>query len=490
MDHSGDGWGYACEILKHNFLSGHHLLYNITGYLWLQLFSWLPFSPIKVLTWMNIVFSSGILLVSYKIIKQTVNNELLTVGILLFGASCFGFYRYSLENETYILPLFFGVISLYYLNDSKRLKFTWIAASIACLFHQIYIFWLIPILAQTIQKTRNIWTLWYSIILVLTPYLLASYIYKTNIYDIVFQDVNNGIVNNNFNIKNFLIGCINLFRSITEIHGRIGLMVLKIPVYRILGIFLLTGFIYVSIKSYKNIKNIDVNKLSYIFKLPEFYILISTILFSFYSNGNAEFMVSIPFLIVFIVIKQLKESSNINLIYYFLFFSIINLSWNSIFYLIPVCDTNVAVNTRSKVELINSVINQDKNIKNNKPRSYCNKINKNTTDLTTLSNSASPSNMPDTVVYISSDAASLYNCLDFFRLWKNQNKITEILFLYPDDSISLTKYRNCAIYTDLNSDKIINRANLTLDHRLNKKEFLLIDSIKSKTSIYRISKIR
>ena len=265
MDHSGDGWGYACEILKNNFLSGHHLLYNITGFIWLKLFCWLPLSPIKLLTWMNVAFSSGILFASYKIIGRIIKAEPLLIGILLLLASSFGFYRYSLENETYIIPLFFGVISIYYLDDNKKSHRSWISASIACLYHQIYIFWLIPILVINIQRTRQIRILWYSIFLVLIPYFIASYTYKKTIYNIVFQDFNNGLINNYFNTKNFLIGCVNLIRSVSEIHGRIGTLMLKIPVFTILGIILIIGLLYVLIKLFKNTIIIRDNYFYYIF---------------------------------------------------------------------------------------------------------------------------------------------------------------------------------------------------------------------------------
>ena len=489
MDHSGDGWGYACEILKHNFLSGHHLLYNITGFIWLQLFAWLPASPIKLLSWMNVVFSSGILFVTYMIIKRITKSDTLILSILLFLASCFGFYRYSLENETYILPLFFGIISIYYLYDLKRSNLSWIAASIACLYHQIYIFWLIPILVINIQKTRTFRSFWYSTALVLTPYFIASYIFNLNIYNIVFQDVNNGLVNNHFNIKNFLIGCINLVRSIIEIHGRIGILTLKIPEYTILGIILLPGLILVLFKLTKNTFLNIKNNFNSITKLPEFYILISTILFSFYSNGNAEFMVAIPFLIVFIAIKLFKKQPNDKFKFYLILFGIINISWNTIYYLIPNCNANINVNTRGKLKLIYSVIHRKDNTKFLSSTGYNKITSKNATDTLNASDALLESNMMDTVVFISSEAAGLYNCFDYDLIWKNQTKTTEIIFLYPGDSKSIKKHRNFTMYTDLNSDKTINRASLTEYQNIVKQEVILLDSIKSKTTIYRISKI-
>ena len=491
MDHSGDGWGYACEILKNNFLSGHHLLYNITGFIWLKLFCWLPLSPIKLLTWMNVAFSSGILFASYKIIGRIVKAEPLLIGILLLLASCFGFYRYSLENETYIIPLFFGVISIYYLDDNKKSHRSWISASIACLYHQIYIFWLIPILVINIQRTRQIRILWYSIFLVLIPYFIASYTYNKTIYNIVFQDFNNGLINNYFNTKNFLIGCVNLIRSVSEIHGRIGTLMLKIPAFSILGIILIIGLLYVLIKLFKNTIIIRDNYFYNIFKIPEFYILILTIIFSFYSNGNAEFMVSIPFLIVFIAIKQLKINIEDKYKKYIIYLGLINITWNTIFYILPFTNPNITASTVDKVNLICSLTEQLDFTNDNKSIIYHKKNNDtNVADTKSSENKTFHRQDVDTIVFISSEAATLFNCIDYIYLTQGLKKSKEVIFIYPDDTTNFNKYRHYSMYTDLNSDKTVNRAALTQNTTNYSQQTAISDSTKKKITTYRISRIR
>jgi len=141
--------------------------------------------------------------------------------MVLFIAGCFGFLRYSIENETYIIPLFFGSLGLYFLNDLKFKNLSWFFLSVACLFHQIYIFWLIPVLVFNLIRYKSIKGLFGSFTVVSIPYFFAALYFNKNLLSIVFQDVESGLVNNYFSLHNVLLGIINVFRSIIEIHGRI-----------------------------------------------------------------------------------------------------------------------------------------------------------------------------------------------------------------------------------------------------------------------------
>jgi len=491
LDHSGDGWGYACEILKHNFLSGHHLLYNLTGYLWLNLFFWLPIEPIKLLSWMNVVISCLTLFIFYKwLINQKLTDEF-ALSILLLLASCFGFYRYSIENETYILPLFLGIISIYYLESTKHSSVAWIAASLACLFHQIYIFWLIPILIKDFLKYRKSTHIIGAITIVTLPYFSASFYYKKKILSIVFQDFNNGLVNNYFNIKNVFIGAVNLIRSVFEIHGRIWLLFKNEALFIVAALFLLT---FLAINTYKLLDNIRLSRLKInvsIFKLVEFWIFISTIIFAFWSNGNAEFMVSLPLLITLIAIKQFIKNINIDTksSKYYMIIGLLLFTWNSLFYVIPICNSSLNSSNKDKVKRIENQIHNQQSTFNFTTNKYATPRynNANILELDTTTQSTTKKTIQDTFVFISLEAATLHNCKEYFNIISNEKKQDLIIFLFPNDTAQLMEYGHLPIYTDLQSDKTIRRASITMLTKLNAMKFKPIDSMVSKTGVYRIS---
>ncbi len=462
LDHSGDGWGYACEIIRGNYLSGHHLLYNLFGKIWLYVFSITGAEPIQLLTEMNVVFACATLVVIYKKMKPLGIADSLAITMVLFIAGCFGFLRYSIENETYIIPLFFGSLGLYFLNDLKFKNLSWFFLSVACLFHQIYIFWLIPVLVFNLIRYKSIKGLFGSFTVVSIPYFFAALYFNKNLLSIVFQDVESGLVNNYFSLHNVLLGIINVFRSFIEIHGRILPLLKSNVIFLILFISILVVFSYgliISIKFSRHLIKIYWFK---IFNNPLIWIFLGTLLFAFWSNGNAEFMVAIPILLFFIAYTLLTLIPNNNLLFCYLFIFSIWI-WNIIFYVYPKCSSRVENNTITKVK---SIINQLNNI---------NKI-------------SSSLHAKDSILFISMESAKLYNCLDYLQLTKQIQQENQILFAYPYESSKIWLHSKMTFYTDLYSDKNYSREVLQ-STKLKIAAPIHIDSIMSSTGMYRISKI-
>jgi len=340
--------------------------------------------------------------------------------------------------------------------------------SIACLFHQIYIFWLIPMLIFDLRSTKEIRGWIVSGAAVIGTYAMAAFIFNKKILSIVFQDVENGYINNTFSIKNLFIGLVNTLRSFIEIHGRIVPLIEENAwAMLLLGIslvFLIIG----TWKCFQQLKSVKLsvrNVLKTIVSLPYFWILKLTLLFAFWSNGNAEYMVSVPFLIIFIAIIRF----NINSVFYIQNLILLGLGlliWNNTAYTLPALNSNIQINTASKVQLI-------KNLKLKKE--------------TNIDTSENPSS--DSFIFISREAAALYNCLEYFNLINIQAKSIPVLLIFPDDSTSISIHRDLPIYTDLNSENSLNRARLVYQLP---KNLLLGDSIIQKSSTlenYKISRV-
>ncbi len=148
-----DGWFSAASIkYRGEIFLPHHLLYNALGIL----FCWLPslagFEVISSMKVMNALFAFLTLIKVWQILsfyKITEKQAAIIIGLV--GLS-FSVIRFSTENETYIVPLFFALTAsfnyLKYLDNReiKNLLHTSIWASVSILFHQIYIFWWLGLL--------------------------------------------------------------------------------------------------------------------------------------------------------------------------------------------------------------------------------------------------------------------------------------------------------------------------------------------------------
>jgi len=307
-----DGWGFACDIKYGEFLfKPHHLLYNATGWLILKLASLFTISP-DVLSMMKVLngFAGlGCLIIFRKIlIDLKISN--VEYWILIVGSS-FGVMRFATENETYLIPILLSFLSGFWMLkyfDSAHLKsliLSGLLASLACLYHQIQIIWWIgfliilafhkPLKANLIYlSTALLMPLVYGLVLVfyenqdltflnLSRYVLHDYLQPEGTIDI--------------GAANFLLTPINLFRTFFQVHGNIFYLVKLKPLFFIPGLLGLSLFILAIFRiRFANARS-DRSESMRLFGKSILYIFILQLTFAFISDGNAEFMVILPFFI-------------------------------------------------------------------------------------------------------------------------------------------------------------------------------------------------
>jgi len=338
LGHTGDGWGYACEILKHDFFSPHHILYKpFTASLSWPIFSFFPqANPIYIFSLLNVIWG-GIALYLFFLILEIINpSKEKNIWAMVFVAFGFGFIRYSGENETYILPILLGLLGTYFHFKNANKVWTYMFLSIAVLFHQTYVFWLLGFAISEFILHRNWKPLLFSCIAIVSIYIGYAIHYNISWYQLPFYDVHQGQVNTSMSIKNIIFTPINLIRTFIQIHGDILLIVKIYKVYLIAigGIILFTTILFYSrfFILIQSIKSISLKKIKAHLKYsnPLILALLFHFLFAFYSEGNAEFMIMIPMLMI-IWLSQ----SNLIITPILKLLSLFFIVWNSIFYIIP-----------------------------------------------------------------------------------------------------------------------------------------------------------
>lgn len=228
----------------------------------------------------------------------------------LFIAGCFGVIRFSVEIETYIIPIFFSLLSsLFYLyslrTEKKRyILYCSLAASMACLFHQIHLFWGIGLFVgfALTGKWKSILLYALSTLSVLAAYSLVLVFYEgrdfsvshliTYLLDYYYSDD----AEVSFGLTNIMLAGISFVRTFFQIHGIIPDILRLMPVLWLLPplvLFLLGLGLY-------RLKGIRINAFRLKDSLFEFTHLVIFVLqfaFALFSHGNAEFMAMLPFLI-------------------------------------------------------------------------------------------------------------------------------------------------------------------------------------------------
>ena len=302
---STDGWFSAASI-KYcgEIFHPHHLLYNPLGII----FTWLPsragidiLSSMKVL---NALFAFLVLIVIQQILfKYNISEKQIVLICCLTGFS-FSIIRYSTENETYVVPLFFALLaSLNWANFLKEKKnksafYAGLCASVAVLFHQTYIFWWIGLMAAIIIEKERRAALLYFLVSMTGPVVYLSVILSTvgnswnNIMNFILGAFRGGATLG-ISLQGLYLSFINLIRSFIQIHGYMYNMIKDNILFAVPGI---VSMIFVILAFLKFPKKID-TKISQKFSRAHILILVLQLVFAILSFGNAEFMVMIPVLV-------------------------------------------------------------------------------------------------------------------------------------------------------------------------------------------------
>ena len=296
---SSDAIGYAAtQRWDPLHCSAHHVLYHVWWSFLLKFFPFLNGLNLLALMQAGNALAAGIVLWLSGLIMSRLREEYTGAVIVFIGAS-FGFMRFATENETYIMPLLFGVLALWFFSGNLRGRWWWASLSLALamLFHQTYLFWWMAAVwfAYRREGIRMAFIPALAILFTALVYVWAAWSEAEPLWRFVFHDVYEGGVQTSIGLKNFYMTPISLLRSFLQVHGYMfwswqhdGIWAVLLSVVAF-ALLVVAGVILL-----RSVKKPVSNPLWTHFLLPA---SILHLLFAFYSEGNAEFMVMIPFLL-------------------------------------------------------------------------------------------------------------------------------------------------------------------------------------------------
>ena len=343
---SVDAYYYAASVkYSDELFHPHHLLYNVT---FRQFFN-LPFlnnEEIDILQGMKMAnsFIGGICLYLFSLLLKRTGRSIKEIfRIILLAGSSFVVMRYSSENEVYLFPLAFSlgasVIYQDYLNNKSllRLLISGLLASFAVLYHQTGIFWWLGLFIGLIIFCHS----WKSKLVFLTTVVPVILIYSIVVFQLpafernftgIFQFALRDYLASGFDKtpgwENFIFTPVNLIRSFVQIHGYIFRMMGENILWILPGLvsMLLIGVVFAG-----NRFLIGKTKLmNRPFFITHLIILVFYIVFAFFAEGNAEFMVMIPFMAFLLLFSKIKIKDRSMIL-----FGIALLVWNISYGLIP-----------------------------------------------------------------------------------------------------------------------------------------------------------
>lgn len=322
----------------------HHLLYSVLGYLVYLPLKFTSIEPIKIFQCINVLFAMSCLIVIRIMMLRIHSKESLISLSIIFLGSCFGFQRFAIDNECYIIPLFLTLIAMNFVqsflikNKFYKVILCALACVLGCLFHQIVIFALISSFLVVLFNKRLKYILSFigiSLILPIT-YALVVFIEKGSfsisllmnfvLHDYTTSNAELPILNNVI-----ILSAISFIRTFIQVHGYMFKIVSSYPLISIIVItislaFLVYGIIYAFKLKKRNLALFQERR----FVRYSWGMLILYFGFAVFSNGNAEFMIIIPFLLILLSVYYLIHIRKV------LFgFGLFMFVWNLYFTLIP-----------------------------------------------------------------------------------------------------------------------------------------------------------
>lgn len=305
-----DSWYYAsCVKYKKELYNSHHLFYNVFGYYFFSAIKIFDsnIEALKALQIMNSL-AAGISLFFTNAILIRLNTNIKTALLLtLFCGVTFGFFRYSTDAETYILPIVFSLGSIYFICgklSNINLFCAGLLAGISVLFHQLHI-WLvigvgISILINSSLTFKNKLIFIAPLTLIPIVYISTWYIHFKEISFLNFLtgEYSKGNAGLDFSLKSILLSFISAIRTYVQIHGNI-LFIWKNHTIACLTSSIAIGIcilLWFKSKNQKTIVNKQVVKGNISTGL--LLAIILQFIFAMLSSGNAEFMVILPFIVI------------------------------------------------------------------------------------------------------------------------------------------------------------------------------------------------
>lgn len=351
-----DAWYYAAAIRHgHALFLPHHLLYNA---LYFALLKMVTFFSVKIealafTKMLNALFAGlGLLMIQKILSKMKITPAFQVIALLITGFS-FGYWRFAIENETYILPLSFSLMASFsYLQflHSRRvylLILCGVLASLAALFHQIHIAWWIGLaiglwMSEKNGERKNLLLFGLTALLIPLAYLLVLVLYEGKspgiqpLLHFILHDFTTGEARIQPGILPFLLTPVNLFRAFLQLHGDT-LQLLKTEKTALLIGGLCLCLAILSLSLWKTAKNNQAepsspDKTLHPFRKTHTLILLLHILMIFIASGNAEFTAMIPPLLCILLIPATQSKIPLSAA---LVFSIIPAIWNFYFGILP-----------------------------------------------------------------------------------------------------------------------------------------------------------
>ena len=406
LEFTGDSYGYACELLKGDLWNSHHILHKyFLNDIWLIIKPLNIFeNPLLFFSTLHLIIAIAAVYVLRRILENRHWSQSRIFLAVIFVISGFGFTKYNIENEVYFYPILLSLIGSYFFEKNK--KFTsaiWLG--LACLFHQIHIFWLIGLLfPRDWRKGHSYFPLALGLALPVFTYSTISIVTQTNIGNLIFHDVHAGLVQTLPNLNNTLLFFVNIVRTFFQVHGDVFLFWnLWNPYYSgiaiLIFIFILLGFVI-----YLRERRLSYQKSDWYFSYSLAFIL--QMVFAWYSVGNIEFMLVLPFLFVL----TLRNGS---LFKHSMLFTVGLILWNTTQWFIPIAKTRPN-RIKDQIEIATRIIKDE----------YPNQLNS------------------DTVKIFTQNAAVMQNTYEFEMLTQNKenrdssSNLPELAFLnYNKESL-------------------------------------------------------
>lgn len=341
---TSDSFSYAySSVHGEELLRPHHLLYCWICRVIYSLFAFTNIEPITIFQIFNAVMASATLLVLRRIIKRVNRDERFIFSAIVFCGSCFGFMRFATDNEAYILPLFFSLLAVYYLqtflqeNNILRLLKMSLSIVVACLCHQLSILVYLSLFIGLLLNKRWKYILYFILVSLIIPIVYAICCFaETNqfslnaLYTFVLHDYIQGYAQSPDVKQVLLLSCISLIRTFLQVHGNLlGIMNYSLGIF-IFSLALFFVFLGLGIASFVKIKKSTLSLYDQKrFVIILWLILILSFLFAAFSNGNAEFMIVIPFILIMLYSHYFSNQKSI------LYFGLAMLVWNTCFALYP-----------------------------------------------------------------------------------------------------------------------------------------------------------
>lgn len=363
-NNSIDSWCFAGYVKQNeNLFLPHHLLYNALGFVWVKALGFLGIDTLKLLIVLNSLFAVATLYILKLILSLLGLTDKRILVWIAFAGSSWAIMRYATENETYIVPLFFSLLGSFffikYLKQENR-KYIFLSgffAAIACLFHQVMFFWWLSLLVGVIFKKdiKSFLIFAFTAFIVPASYLLVISIYYNlpltlaSILHFTFSDYYSGAAEISLGINCFILTVISIIRSFFQVHGYIANLP-KINAFYIISCLIALSLFVLGFIRINRVKW-SLNKLNETSVWVHSLAILLQLIFAFLSNGNAEFIVMIPILLI-IVLSQIIQ----NEVRIIGFIALSLFVWNVSVGLIPL-NTNSLDSNRT----ISEYILQDKN---------------------------------------------------------------------------------------------------------------------------------